>query len=404
MDSQGNAVIAGRYWNGAAHGDDILAMKFDAADGDILWMKTFDGPAHLDDRGWNLLIGPEDDPVITGMVQTSTADASFLTVKLNGTTGSTIWQQLLTGAINNPDDRSGWLAPADGGDVILVNKVWLPSLGYEVLVHRFAAGNGAQVWHQVHGSAGAVADEPRAAIGLSSGDVAVAGTHAGDYLAMRIRATDGTVAWTSGYNGPPGWYDSAGCLAEGLSGEVIAGGFSSGSTTGWDAVTVAFDPADGDTLWHVRYDAGVGETDEVAALAVGPLGSLFAVGYSFTLATNSDLLSLAYSLGLPPAGLDGAPVGSPASQAPGIAVWPNPSRGPVEFGVTLASPATVRLAIFDLAGRERARVQSVMLAAGTARLAWDGRDAAGRSLEPGIYLARVEGAEVAITRKVVVAR
>jgi hypothetical protein len=343
-------------------------MKFDHADGHVLWMKTFDGPAHLDDRGWNLMMGQGDNPVITGIVQTSDSDASFFTAKLNNVNGGTIWQQLLPGAINNIDDRCGWLASTDSGDVILVNKTWVTGLGYEVLAHRFAAANGATVWHRVLGSPGAISDEPRAALRLSSGDVAVAGTRAGDFLAMRIRAADGSLAWYTGYDGPPGWYDAASTLVEGPSGEVIMGGFSSGTTTGWDAVTVAFNPADGSQLWNTRYDAGEGETEEIYALAVSPLGDLYAAGYAYTNATYSDMLTLRYLLDVPSAVNGGA-----GPWVPALTAWPNPSRGALEFGVTMPKTGAARLAIFDAAGRERARLRNGVFPAGTMRLRWDGQ-------------------------------
>jgi hypothetical protein len=373
-------------------------MKFDQADGQVVWMRTFDGPAHLDDRGWNVMIGSDNNPVITGMAQTSATEASSFTAKLDSSDGSTIWQQLLPGALNNPDERMGWLASADAGDVILVNKTWLADLSYEVLVHRFASADGAQVWHRVLGSNGPISDEPRAALRLSSGDVAVAGTRNGDYLAMRIRASDGTVAWSSGYDGPPGWWDSANCLVEGPRNEVIVGGYSSGSTTGWDAVTVAFNPADGTPLWDLRFDAGEGATDEASAIAVSPLGDLYVVGYAYSYATYSDLLTIRYSLGAPPAG-----VANDGPRGPELTVWPNPSRGATEFRVSHTGAAAVRLTILDIAGREQARLQNTAFGGGPVRLAWDGRDAAGRALAPGVYLARLEGSGATVQRKVVLA-
>lgn len=399
VDAQGNPIISGRLWNGAAHGDDVLAMKFDRADGHVLWMKTFDGPTHLDDRGWNLTIGFDDNPVITGTVQTSATEASFFTAKLDNADGGTIWQQLLPGATTSVDERGGWLAPVDGGDVILVNKTWIANLSYEVLAHRFASASGAPVWHRVLGSPGAVADEPRAALRLSSGDVAVAGTRAGDYLAMRIRASDGTVAWSSGYDGPPGWWDAASSLVEGPSQEVIMGGFSSGATTGWDAVTVAFNPTNGATLWDLRYDAGAGRTDEVSALAVSPLGDLYVVGYADIEATYSDLLTLRYQLDVPVTGVNGAP-----PRAAVLASWPNPSRGAVEFSVSMAVPAVARFAVFDAAGRERVRLHDAVLPAGSTRLIWDGRDEEGRVLPAGVYLARIEAPGLTLERKLVLTR
>ena len=57
-DAQGNALITGRWYNGATH-EDIVVMKLDAGDGHTLWQRLLDGPGHLDDRGWHVAVGAD---------------------------------------------------------------------------------------------------------------------------------------------------------------------------------------------------------------------------------------------------------------------------------------------------------------------------------------------------------
>ena len=85
----------------------------------------------------------------------------------------------------------------------------------------------------------------------------------------------------------------------------------------------------------------------------------------------------------------GAAVWSYASDVAGTApavvlprVWPNPSSGPVQFRLGERASAS-RLVILDASGRV------VRELGGRESLRWDGRDAFGRDVAPGIYWARI---------------
>ena len=47
-------------------------MKLDANDGDILWLELLGGAEGLDDRGWSIVVGPDQNPVVTGVTSTTT--------------------------------------------------------------------------------------------------------------------------------------------------------------------------------------------------------------------------------------------------------------------------------------------------------------------------------------------
>jgi hypothetical protein len=95
------------------------------------------------------------------------------------------------------------------------------------------------------------------------------------------------------------------------------------------------------------------------------------------------------------------PVGVPElgvfASAPRVLV--NPFRAETGLAFALAEPAAVALEIFDCAGRRVAAPLAARLAGGEQRLAWDGRDAAGRALPAGLYLYRLSAGEAAYSGK-----
>jgi len=369
-------------------------MKLHRDNGAPIWQRLIDGPGHGNDRAWAVLAGPGDDACVAGLVPTREEEAGFYAARLRSSDGGTVWSRTVAGAILNPDDRSAWITLLPDGDMVLAGKTWGAS--YDVLLHRFEAADGSQVWHRQFNTSGSSADDARAMIRSTAGDrIYVAGVRGGDFMALAFDAADGELAWSSGYNGPPGWYDAATCVAEGPSGEVIVGGYSSGSTTGWDATLVAFDPIDGQQLWNQRYDPGFGETDEVTTIRLGPGGALYAGGYTYTSGTYSDMLVLNYQMETL-----SAPMPAPAAGLR-LAAGPNPFAERLEIRFDLPGSVPAALEVLDLQGRRVARLDPGTLIRGSQRLEWDGRDASGRRLPDGIYFVRLSSQATARTVKVV---
>ncbi len=83
-------------------------------------------------------------------------------------------------------------------------------------------------------------------------------------------------------------------------------------------------------------------------------------------------------------------------------VYPNPFATQAWIDLELSSPASVHVDVFDVAGRA---VRRMSVAANRAqRIAFDGRDQAGRLLPSGVYFYRVTASGETITRKMVIAR
>ena len=83
---------------------------------------------------------------------------------------------------------------------------------------------------------------------------------------------------------------------------------------------------------------------------------------------------------------------------------PNPFGARTEIAFALSGPGSVRLRVYDVTGREVARLADGPLAAGRHLRSWDGRDARGQLVASGIYFLRLEQGGRVASAKLVVAR
>ena len=70
--------------------------------------------------------------------------------------------------------------------------------------------------------------------------------------------------------------------------------------------------------------------------------------------------------------------------------YPNPFNPTTTIRFELAEAADVRLVVYDVMGREVARLVAEPMEAGTYAVEWEGADGAGRPLPSGLYLYRIE--------------
>jgi hypothetical protein len=85
-----------------------------------------------------------------------------------------------------------------------------------------------------------------------------------------------------------------------------------------------------------------------------------------------------------------------------IAMGPVPTRGAMHFTIDLANGDAVEIQVFDISGRAVRRLDLPGGGARRATLGWDGRDAEGRTLRPGVYLLRIRAGAIRSTHRVVV--
>lgn len=396
VDGDGDLYIVGRSFGTGFY--DVIIQKFHGEYGTNQWTQSIASAAILDDIGWDIAIDGQGRVVVAALLGTSPADAEATVAVLEPGFGETVWQEAIPGAVYNIEVKGGWLAIADNDDVILGTRTWSSLTGYDLILHRFAAADGAEVYHEQWNSGGTTADDPREMIQTADGNVVFAGVSGGDYMVAKFDATLGKLMWRGFYAGPPDWYDVATCVAESPDGTIVASGFSDGTSTGWDVATVGFDPATGYLVWDERFD-GYGQSDEARDVVVGPGGEVVVTGYCYSYDTSNDLMSICYATG-PTAAPDAA---MPA--AVGLTgAWPNPFNPRVTLSFAVLRDGTARLAICDLRGREVAVLHDGALIAGEHTASWQGHDARGRALPSGLYLAVLRTDAGVSTRKLVLAK
>ncbi len=85
------------------------------------------------------------------------------------------------------------------------------------------------------------------------------------------------------------------------------------------------------------------------------------------------------------------------------AVWPNPSRGPVQLDYSVPTDAAIRLAVYDIQGRQLDRLVDGMVEAGRHTSQWDGT-VDGQPAAAGVYLLRLEGPDKSFTKRIVITK
>jgi hypothetical protein len=106
-------------------------------------------------------------------------------------------------------------------------------------------------------------------------------------------------------------------------------------------------------------------------------------------------------IGMPPL-IGVGPGSSPQSLA--LRITPNPARDGALFTLEADRAGVLKVGVFDVRGRLVRRFEDSLSIAGERTIAWDGRDAAGRAVAPGVYLVRLEVAGRAVSGRVTVIR
>jgi len=366
----GDAYVVGRTTT-ASHGENILALRLAAADGDIVWLQQVDGIAHGDDWASGAVATAGGDLLVGGVSANEMGKMDFLALRLAAADGRVLWQERLPGALNAPS-RDVWLEPTSTGDPVLAGR----GDDGTIALARLAAADGDTLWTRRYDAPVPGWEEPRALHVTGGDDIVLAAVSGGDWLAARLSGADGASVWEESYDGPQAGWDRPAGLA--LTGDtVLLCGFVDGGATAWDAAVVARDLASGAFLWELIWDGADSLSDELAAVAAGPQGDVYAVGYSYAWATDMDLLALRWR-----ESGTAAPDG-PLAGASALPAWPNPFRDRTTLRLDLPRGGPVEAAVHDVRGRRVRR-----LTGGGGLLVWDGTDDAGRPVPAGVYLVR----------------
>jgi len=203
---------------------------------------------------------------------------------------------LASGVLAQPVEE--WVAryngPADGGDgayalaVDAEGNVYVTGGSEDIgsdadyLTIKYDA-NGNELWAARYNGLGIRWDRAQALALDNERNVYVTGYSYGsgtdlDMVTLRYDE-QGNELWVARYNGPGNGADRAYDLVIGASGNVYVTGYSTGSGSYDDYTTIKYD-ADGNELWTARYDGPANDDDWAFDMAIDTSGNIYVTGFS----------------------------------------------------------------------------------------------------------------------------
>ncbi|MDQ7798972.1 MAG: T9SS type A sorting domain-containing protein [Candidatus Edwardsbacteria bacterium] len=103
-----------------------------------------------------------------------------------------------------------------------------------------------------------------------------------------------------------------------------------------------------------------------------------------------------------PGGVTGEPVEENRPVKLFMNIFPNPSKGRTEVEFSLAKPAFVELAVYNMLGQRVRTLVNSYKNAGRHKISWNGRDNVGNEVSSGVYFYRLKAGEHNAAKKMMV--
>ncbi|HPF70934.1 MAG TPA: FlgD immunoglobulin-like domain containing protein [Candidatus Krumholzibacteria bacterium] len=172
-----------------SNGYDVLLARLAPGNGAARWSVRYDGPTHGGDLPRGMIRDAAGDLLVAG-VQDAWWNYNFMLLKFNGTTGGLAWQA------PGYDGPPGWydagtaLVVGPDGDPVVTGLSDGSGTGWDIATVGYDADTGAIAWSVRHDGAASQSDEPRAVVAGTQGDLFVTGYGYGvgtgkDHLTLR---------------------------------------------------------------------------------------------------------------------------------------------------------------------------------------------------------------------------
>ena len=293
--------VTGYSGNQTTGGYDYATVAYNTATGAQLWVKRYNGPAG-DDFAHSMTVSG-NTVFVTGSSIGTGDGYDYATVAYNATTGAQLWAKRYNGAANGSRGANSVAASPDGKTVFVTGSSYAGSTtDYDYATIAYSAATGAQLWVKRYTGPGS-GDDQAYSVAVSPDGTTVfvtgysSGTTAGqvDYATVGYNAATGAQLWVKRYAGPAkgGIGTQAYSVAVSPDGSTVYVTGESGNDSTYG--TVAYTAATGAQLW-VKHYTGNGPSGSAAqAVAVSPTtGTVFVTGYSSGSGSGNDYATIAY--------------------------------------------------------------------------------------------------------------
>ncbi len=358
VDNTGNVYITGSVVKDAPFEYDYLTAKFNTS-GVLQWFVTYNGTANGVDMAKDIAVDASGNVYITGSSHGQKGNlyiintfADYVTIKYN-TNGVQQWVARYN-AFNQGDDARS-LALDAAGNVYVTGRSAAANGNQDWATIKYSNA-GIFQWSQRFTGPGGGTDDATTIAVDGSGNAIVAGntfTSAGKINTLAIKYnSSGAQQWQAIYNA--GTNDLGQSMALDHNGNVYVSAESYGSATLTDMVTVKFNATNGTLAWSTRFNGTENLSDLPRAIAVvNPSLAGNPVLYVFG-NTATDVVTIKYSQPqVPqPSALQSVTREDASDKNFKITHQPNPVSSFANIQFDLPTDSRVTIDIYDASGRK----------------------------------------------------
>jgi len=267
IDHLGNIYVTGR--SRISYYYDFVTLKYDSQ-GNLLWERRYDGPAHLADHPTDLAVDHSGSIYVAGESDGLDSIQDFITIKYDST-GDTLWtrRHRMTDTLSC---TVGDIEVDSFGNIYVAGYCYP---GYSVIKYN---GDGDILWtYAYQGDFGT--GRLNAMKVDNAQNVYLTGIYDGKYTTVKLNA-NGLEQWVNIYNSPDANFNEPYDLGLDPDGNIYITGVSDGDPTGFvkrDIVTIKYD-SNGNEQW-VRRNDGINHGDDFGyALVVGSENIIYVTG------------------------------------------------------------------------------------------------------------------------------
>ncbi|APV50830.1 hypothetical protein BWI17_14720 [Betaproteobacteria bacterium GR16-43] len=284
LDAAGNAYVVG-YANGNYPNIAVFkAIKYANADGAVLWESAGPEVASMSARA--VRIAGDGHLVVAGTSGPGSGGYDIRTIKLDGSNGTLRWDRAYAGRAGKDDITRALTVAPDGGAVIAGGTRGGDSLDDFLLIRYTAAGT--ESW-QATAPERTIPTEtaPAKIVADAAGDLFVTGWY-GNYstglgdndeiLTLKLSGTTGAVLWSHVYNGLG--EDGPTDMAVDAAGNLFVTGWTTAANGKKDIRTAKHSGATGQVLWTAFFNGPSNDNDEGYRVAVDAAGDVIMSGRS----------------------------------------------------------------------------------------------------------------------------
>jgi WD40 repeat protein len=270
--------------------------------GSQVWASQYRGPGDFS-TPTAVTVSPDRGAVfVTGSSEGNGTNRDYATVAYNAATGQQLWARRYNGPGNAGDDPAAIAVDPGGKTVFVTGYSQGAGTGRDYTTIAYDAATGNQVWLSRYNNPRRNGLDSAYALAISRDGrrLYVTGASHGrssqdDYATVAYAAASGKQQWVARYNGPANDYDFARSVAVSPDGsKVFVTGSSWGRPSLYDYATVAYKAATGDPLWTRRYGRPINNT-AVAVVASPRRNAVYVTGSSFGGRTHRDIATVAYN-------------------------------------------------------------------------------------------------------------